>query len=380
MRQPIGIVAIACSIAVALTLAVARLNGEQIPPAVQASSIQGFAESLEMIRDLLRQSRFTEAGNVARALLARVESTKGPDALEAAQVLDLLCEASRRKPAEGEDPMALAQRAVAIKEQALGPDHPEVATSLMNVAVERARAGDPAGARPIVERAVAIREASLGPDDPLVAASLESLAGLLMQLQDDDEAKRYIDRVLQIREKAYGAAHAATVRTLLNAGIYYAETNDYAGARALFERARAVAEGDEPGHLLTFSSLTGLAVVAGTTGDYAEAARLDRELLLKVEASYGPTDPRVRFPLDSLAQDLRDLGDYSEARRVAARSLEISERTFGPTHPAVAKSLHRWPRCSPRWVTTRGRCNCWSARPESANNSRWMHQAILTGP
>ena len=210
MRQLVGIIAIACSIAVALTLAGARLHGAQVPPVEQASSIQGFAESLEMIRDLLRPSRFTEAGNVARALLSRVESTRGPDALEVAQVLDLLCEASRRKPAEGEDPASLAQRAVAIKERALGPNHPEVATSLMNVAVERALADDPVVARSIVERALAIREASLGPDDPLVAASLESLAGLLMQLQDDDEAKRYIDRVLRIREKAYGAAHAGT--------------------------------------------------------------------------------------------------------------------------------------------------------------------------
>jgi CHAT domain-containing protein/Tfp pilus assembly protein PilF len=266
---------------------------------------------------------------------------KGTDAVEVAQVLDLLCEASRRKPAEGEEPGKLAERAVAIKERALGPDHPEVATSLMNVAVVRARGGDPAGAKQILERALAIREASLGPDHPLVAASLEALAGLLMGQQDDDGARRLIERVLRIRETAYGADHPETVRTVFNAGIYYAQTNDYVGARAFFERARELGEkGLGRDHLLTFSSLTGLAVVAGSAGQYAEAARLNEQLLLRVEAAFGPTDPRVRFPLDSLAQDLRDLGDYSAARNAAERSLAISERSFGPDHPAVARNLH----------------------------------------
>jgi CHAT domain-containing protein len=294
-----------------------------------------------MIRDLLRRSRYTEAGNVARALLARVESMKGTDAVEVAQVLDLLCEASRRKPAEGEEPGKLAERAVAIKERALGPDHPEVATSLMNVAVVRARAGDPAGAKQILERALAIREASLGPDHPLVAASLEALAGLLMGQQDDDGARRLIERVLRIRETAYGADHPETVRTLFNAGIYYAQTNDYVGARAFFERARELGEnGLGRDHLLTFSSLTALAVVAGSAGQYAEAARLNEQLLLRVEAAFGPVDPRLRLPLDSLAQDLRDFGDYTAARKAAERSLAISERSFGPDHPAVARNLH----------------------------------------
>jgi CHAT domain-containing protein/tetratricopeptide (TPR) repeat protein len=294
-----------------------------------------------MIRDLLSRSRFTEAANVARALLARAESASGPNALEVAEVLDLLCEASRRSSTASEDPTALAERAVAIKERILGPNHPELATSLMNLAVERALSGTPAAARPILERAIAIREAALGPVHPLVASSLESLAGLLMALQDDDEAKRVIDRVLRIRETTYGENHPETVRTIFNAGVYYASTNDYVGARTFFKRARALADNGSRGDFpTTFSSLTALSVVAGLSGDYAEAARLDKELLLIVEGAFGATDPRLRFPLDSMAQDLRDLGDYATAKDAAERSLAISERAFGPDHPAVAKSLH----------------------------------------
>src|SRR3954447_26354289 len=96
--------------------------GAQGPGPAEPSSIRDFAASLEMIRDLLSRSRYTEAGNVARALLIRVESLTGPESLEAAAVLDLLGEAARLKPAPGDDPAALADRALAIKERILGPD------------------------------------------------------------------------------------------------------------------------------------------------------------------------------------------------------------------------------------------------------------------
>jgi CHAT domain-containing protein/Tfp pilus assembly protein PilF len=337
VRAVPGLLAAGCLYLVSLTPQT-PLHAAQLTP---TQSIQSFDESLEMVRDLLKGSRFTEAGNVARALLARVQSARGPDAIEVAEVLDLLSQASRRKPAQGEDPDALAERALAIKERVLGSDHPEVATSLMNVGVGQALGGNLSRARATIERALAIREASFGPNSPLVASSLESLAGVLMQLQDDDGAKNAIERVLRIRETNNGADAPETVRTLLNAGIYYAQTNDFAGASAHFDHARALEQNsshEDP--LLTFSSLTCLAIAAGLGGQYAEAARWDNELLKRLDSAFGRSDPRLRFPLDSLAQDLRDVGDYSGAQAAAERSLAISERTFGPNHPAVAKSLH----------------------------------------
>ena len=122
---------------------------------VQSTSpIRGFADSLEMIRDLLDRGRGIEAENVARALLARVEGLRGRDALEVAQVLDLLCRAVRRSSkVKDEEKREIVERAVAIKERTLGPVHPDLATSLINLGVQRAVAGDLAAAKPLLERA-----------------------------------------------------------------------------------------------------------------------------------------------------------------------------------------------------------------------------------
>ncbi len=261
-----------------------------------ASPIPGFAESLGTITNLLDRGRGIEAENVARALLARVESTRGRDALEVAEVLDLLGRAVRRSSrVKEEEKREFAERAVAIKERVLGPAHPDLATSLINLGVQRALAGDPAAARPLLERALAIREAAFGPDHLLVAGALDSLGGVLMTLRDDDGAKALLERAQRIREAIFGAGHPERSE---RSSISRSSTRRRAtipGARQRYERAFALAEKfDGPADLFTLHVLTGVAVVLSELGgDFAGSARLNERLLALTEQSFGPTDPRL---------------------------------------------------------------------------------------
>ena len=69
-------------------------------------------------------------------------------------------------------------RALAIREKGLGPDHPDTATSLNNLALLYDSQGAYAKAEPLYLRALAIMEKVLGPDVPKTATSLNNLAGL----------------------------------------------------------------------------------------------------------------------------------------------------------------------------------------------------------
>jgi tetratricopeptide (TPR) repeat protein len=73
---------------------------------------------------------------------------------------------------------AVYERAIQIREQALGPTHPAVAQSLNALGFLLHRTGDYDGARPLYERALQIREQTLGPTHPAVAQSLNALAFL----------------------------------------------------------------------------------------------------------------------------------------------------------------------------------------------------------
>ena len=63
-------------------------------------------------------------------------------------------------------------------EKALGPDHPDVATSLNNLALLYDNQGRYADAEPLYKRSLAISRKALGPDHPDVATSLNNLAEL----------------------------------------------------------------------------------------------------------------------------------------------------------------------------------------------------------
>jgi tetratricopeptide (TPR) repeat protein len=72
--------------------------------------------------------------------------------------------------------LQLYRRALVIRERVLGSDHPDVATSLNNLASLYKSQGKYDEAEPLHRRALAIREKSLGSDHPDVAASLNNLA------------------------------------------------------------------------------------------------------------------------------------------------------------------------------------------------------------
>ncbi len=74
---------------------------------------------------------------------------------------------------------AVNQFSVALQEaENFGPEHPDVAASLNNLAVLYRDQGKYTEAEPLYQRALAIWEKALGPEHPNVATSLNNLASL----------------------------------------------------------------------------------------------------------------------------------------------------------------------------------------------------------
>jgi Tfp pilus assembly protein PilF len=107
----------------------------------------------------------------------------------------------------------LFERALAIHEKALAPEHPTTATTLNNFGRLLHARGDLAGARPLFERALAICEKALGPEHPLTATTLGNLASLLHAQGDLAGARPLFERALANREKALGPEHPLTATT-----------------------------------------------------------------------------------------------------------------------------------------------------------------------
>jgi tetratricopeptide (TPR) repeat protein len=121
------------------------------------------------------------------------------------------------------DAEPLYRRALAIGEKTLGPDHPDVATRLNNLASLLQAQGQYADAEPLYRRALAIAEKALGPDHPDVARDLNNLALLLHAQGKYAEAEPLYRRALAIDEKALGPDHPNTKTCAENLALFLAE-------------------------------------------------------------------------------------------------------------------------------------------------------------
>ena len=148
----------------------------------------------------------------AGALLAHALAAAGHAEDTARDLEDarwLLNQAARHLETRAEfDPAkATYARALALAEEALGPEHPEVAVYVNNLGNVLQALGDLAGARAAYERALRIGEASFGPHHPEVATHVNNLGRVLQDLGDLAGARAAYERALRIDEASFGPDH-----------------------------------------------------------------------------------------------------------------------------------------------------------------------------
>lgn len=102
------------------------------------------------------------------------------------------------------DAIPIAKKALSLRENALGPEHPDIAISLNNLAVLYQNQELYAEAETLHKRSVAIKEKALGPEHPDVAVSLNNLARVYEEEGRYAEAEPLYQRSLVIRENALG--------------------------------------------------------------------------------------------------------------------------------------------------------------------------------
>ncbi len=286
------------------------------------------------------QSNFEEALQFNEQALAIREEVLGPDHPEVAATLNNLAVVQR---ALGSYVSASAsyERALAIGEAALGPDHPGVATTLNNLGLLYLTQGIYPQSQSAFERALKIRRAALGARHIEVATTLNNLGYLQYVRGAYGEAQDLLEQALAIREAALGPDHREVATTLSNLGLVRLTRGDHEGARALFKRAFTIRERVlQPGHPGMASIYSNLGVLSYTVGDHDEAQRLQEQALAIRKEKFGPHHLDVALSLKHLAavRDAQGAGDPAIA--LASEALAIAESALGSEHPDVAIFLN----------------------------------------
>ena len=292
-------------------------------------------------RYLSGRADYAQAKELLERAVAICESRVGPDHLDTAGSLNNLALVLYNQR-DLERARSLHERALGIREARLPPDHPDIARSLTNLgavlrplnALDRARA--------LHERALMIFEASMSPDHPETARCLNNLALVLRALHISGDARRLHERALAIREAALGPDHPDTASSLSNLALVLRDQGDLAGARSLHERALHIRETRlGPNHPLTARSLHNVANILRRQGDLNQAQSFHERALAIRETRLGPDHPHTARSLISLAAVLRDQGDLDTARRLRERALPIHQAYLTAGHPDTAPANRR---------------------------------------
>jgi tetratricopeptide (TPR) repeat protein len=126
------------------------------------------------------------------------------------------------------------------KPSVLGPDHPEVATTLDGLARLYLAQDRLSEAEPLLKRSLAIREKVLGTGHPDVAASLSDYGLLSFTLRNYDDAEQHFKRALTILENKFGPEHPSIAETLVRLAALLRKTNREAEAAQMEARASTI--------------------------------------------------------------------------------------------------------------------------------------------
>lgn len=289
--------------------------------------------------DLKKKGKFDEALPVEQQLLAIREKTLGLEHPDVATSLNNLALLHKNK-GDYATAESMYKRSLAISEKAFGPDHLDVANTLHNLALLYRDNGDYSAAELLLKRVLTIREKTAYAAPLLLADSLNFLAELYRQKADYAAAEPMYKRSLALREKLSGAGHPAVATALNNLAILYYAKGDYAMAEPMYKRALAIWEkalGVE--HPSVARALNNLAELYEAKGDYATAETLYKKALAISEKSSGPDHPDVAICLNNLAALYQTKSDYAAAEPLLKRALAIKEKVLAPGHPSIANSL-----------------------------------------
>jgi eukaryotic-like serine/threonine-protein kinase len=201
--------------------------------------------------------------------------------------------------------------------------------------------GEFAKARPLVERALGIRENALGPAHPDVAESRRRLGVLLRHLGDTAASERELRRALEIDRPLHGGVGSAVAADLHELGHTLVEIGRFEEGEALFREALALRR-DALGavHEDVADSLSGVAYARSRQGYPRDAVPLYAEALDINRQRLGTEHPQLARSHQNLAVALTEMADYDAAERHLETALTIYRRVYGARHPSVAISIN----------------------------------------
>ena len=191
-----------------------------------------------------------------------------------------------------------------------------------------------------LRKALSIREKAYGPNHPDVAETLVNLARLQVDLDNPDEAESLLQTSLDIQEKSHRINRPDMVKTLNSIAWLYIDNGKYEKAEPCIQRVLAICEdmfGNE--HPFIADSLNYLGRLQYARKEYEESIATNKRALAIRKKFLGSDHPDVGLSLNNLALPYCGLEQYNTAMSMFEKALAIRESKLGFDHPYLCVVL-----------------------------------------
>nr|WP_277883915.1 tetratricopeptide repeat protein [Nostoc sp. FACHB-888] len=191
-------------------------------------------------------------------------------------------------------------------------------------------------AEPWSEECVNVCQSLFAGDHPDVATSLNNLALLYKSQGRYSDAEPLYIEALAMTKHLFAGDHPDVATSLNNLALLYKSQGRYSDAEPLYIEALAMTKrlfaGDHPD---VATSLNNLASLYNSQGRYSDAEPLYIEALAMRKRLFAGDHPDVATSLNNLASLYKSQGRYSDAKPLYIKALAMCERVLGVNHPTT---------------------------------------------
>ena len=227
----------------------------------------------------------------------------------------------------------IAQEALDMRRQILGPKHKDVATALANLGAMKMANKEVADAEPLLREALAIRREVLPANDPDLAPSLNNLSFVLWEKGDFKGTEAMLRESLAVERSNHGNDHPEVAKRLVNLAVLLMDQRQYEAAIPFAREAVAIRRkvlGND--HPQLAGAIDPLSTALWEIGEREEVLALKREALAIAQKGFGEAHSDTGRQHNNLGVVLGDTGHFKEAAEHFRAAVESYRTAAGARH------------------------------------------------
>jgi len=234
-----------------------------------------------------------------------------------------------------------SQKAVAIREKILPPEHPDLAASYNNLAETYRVWGWHQRSLEFHQKTLGILEKTLPPEHSDLATSYNNLAGTYGALGEHQKSLEYHQKALSIFEKALPSEHPDLASLYNNLALTYGALGEHQKRLMYNQKALAIREKVlPPEHPDLATSYNNLAVTYNALSEHKKSLEYNQKALTIREKVLPPEHPDLAASYNNLAATYGALSEHQKELEYNQKALSISEKVLPPEHPDLANSYN----------------------------------------